>query len=71
MSRIQNTFATLKSQHKKALIPYITAGDPNPQLTVALMHGLVEAGKTDTGLFPGGNKRRSALLALSRWILRA
>lgn len=44
MSRIQSTFATLKSQNKKALIPYITAGDPNAQLTVPLMHGLVEAG---------------------------
>jgi tryptophan synthase alpha chain len=44
MSRIQTTFEQLKQQQRKALIPFITAGDPNPQLTVPLMHALVEAG---------------------------
>jgi tryptophan synthase alpha chain len=44
MSRIQTTFQKLKQQGKKALIPYITAGDPNPTLTVPLMHAMVEAG---------------------------
>ena len=44
MSRIQSTFATLKQQGKKALIPYITAGDPHPKHTVTLMHTLVESG---------------------------
>ncbi|HEY3327733.1 MAG TPA: tryptophan synthase subunit alpha [Novimethylophilus sp.] len=44
MSRIQSTFSNLKQQGKKALIPYITAGDPNPALTVPLMHAMVEAG---------------------------
>lgn len=44
MSRISNTFAALKAQGKKALIPYITAGDPNPSLTLPLLQGLVEAG---------------------------
>ncbi len=44
MSRIQTTFEKLKQQQRKALIPFITAGDPSPQLTVALMHALVEAG---------------------------
>jgi tryptophan synthase alpha chain len=44
MSRIQQTFAQLKIQNKAALIPFITAGDPDPQLTVAILHGLVEAG---------------------------
>lgn len=44
MSRIQGVFATLKSQQRKALIPFITAGDPNPELTVPLMHALVEGG---------------------------
>lgn len=44
MSRIQARFATLKDQRRKALIPYITAGDPHPSLTVPLMRGLVEAG---------------------------
>ncbi|WP_404419400.1 tryptophan synthase subunit alpha [Marinospirillum sp.] len=44
MSRIQSTFAELKKSGRKALIPYITAGDPAPEYTVELMHALVEAG---------------------------
>jgi tryptophan synthase alpha chain len=44
MSRIEKRFAELAEQAKKGLIPFITAGDPNPQLTVPLMHAMVEAG---------------------------
>lgn len=44
MSRIQTTFARLQAAGRQALIPYITAGDPNPGATVALMHALVEGG---------------------------
>ena len=44
MSRIQSRFASLRKQGRKALIPYITAGDPVPALTVPLMRALVEAG---------------------------
>ena len=44
MSRIQATFEKLKLHKRKALIPFITAGDPNPKITVQLMHALVEAG---------------------------
>lgn len=44
MSRIQTTFEKLKLNGHKALIPFITAGDPDPKLTVPLMHALVEAG---------------------------
>jgi tryptophan synthase alpha chain len=44
MSRIDLTFDKLKQQQRKALIPFITAGDPSQQLTVPLMHGLVAAG---------------------------
>ena len=44
MSRIQGCFAALAKAKRKALIPYITAGDPHPSLTVPLMRGLVEAG---------------------------
>ena len=44
MSRIARTFAELKKEGRTALIPFITAGDPDPQLTVPLMHGLVNAG---------------------------
>lgn len=44
MSKIQATFERLQSQGRKALIPFITAGDPDPALTVPLMHTLVDAG---------------------------
>jgi len=44
VSRIQARFETLRKAKRKALIPYITAGDPYPALTVPLMRGLVEAG---------------------------
>lgn len=44
MSRIAALFDQLKKTGKKALIPFVTAGDPNPNVTVKLMHGLVEAG---------------------------
>lgn len=44
MSRIANTFKALKETHRKALIPYITAGDPHPDLTVSMMHALVDSG---------------------------
>lgn len=44
MSRIQTTFEKLKHRGGKALIPFITAGDPNPKITVPLMHALAEAG---------------------------
>jgi tryptophan synthase alpha chain len=44
MSRIKGTFADLKTQNKAALIPFITAGDPDPQLTVPILHALVAAG---------------------------
>jgi tryptophan synthase alpha chain len=44
MSRIAARFDTLREAKRKALIPYITAGDPHPALTVPLMRALVEAG---------------------------
>jgi len=44
MTRIETTFDTLKTQNKKALIPYVMAGDPNPQTTVGLLHDLVKHG---------------------------
>ncbi|MFZ1387428.1 MAG: tryptophan synthase subunit alpha [Thiolinea sp.] len=44
MSRIAACFQALQAQGKKALIPYVTAGDPHPSLTVPLMHSMVEAG---------------------------
>jgi tryptophan synthase alpha chain len=44
MSRIAARFAGVASAGRKALIPYVTAGDPEPGVTVPLMHALVEAG---------------------------
>ncbi len=44
MSRITECFNNLKSQGRKALIPFVTAGDPDPKVTVPLMHALVESG---------------------------
>ncbi len=44
MSRIAGRFRELKTQGKTALIPFITAGDPNPGVTVDLMHAMVRAG---------------------------
>ena len=44
MSKIQATFERLRAQGRKALIPFITAGDPDPEQTVPLMHTLVDAG---------------------------
>ncbi len=44
MSRIAGRFESLRERGRKALIPYITAGDPEPSVTVPLLHALVEAG---------------------------
>ncbi|KOR32648.1 tryptophan synthase alpha chain, partial [Achromatium sp. WMS3] len=44
MSRITECFAKLKSQGKTVLIPFITAGDPQPEVTVPLMQELVTSG---------------------------
>jgi len=44
VSRIQARFESLHQARRKALIPYITAGDPTPALTVPLLRALVEAG---------------------------
>ena len=44
MSRIDQRFASLKAAGRTGLIPFVTAGDPAPEHTVALMHALVAAG---------------------------
>lgn len=44
MSRIKKVFDDLKLSGRKGLVPFITAGDPDPKDTVKLMHGLVDAG---------------------------
>ncbi len=44
MSRIAGCFEQLKAQGRKALIPFLTAGDPNLETTLSLMHALVANG---------------------------
>lgn len=44
MSRLQNTFDALKNRGDAALVPFITAGDPSPELTVDLIRTLAAAG---------------------------
>jgi tryptophan synthase alpha chain len=44
MSRIEKTFAALAARGRKGLIPFMTAGDPDPARTVELMHALVAGG---------------------------
>ncbi len=44
MNRIDHRFSNLLSAGRKALITFITAGDPNPGETVRLMHSLVAGG---------------------------
>ncbi|MBX9633041.1 MAG: tryptophan synthase subunit alpha [Burkholderiales bacterium] len=44
MSRIPGVFDKLKAAGRKALIPFITAGDPDKASTVPIMHALVTAG---------------------------
>lgn len=44
MSRITATFANLKTQGRKALIPYVTAGFPFADVTPELMHAMVAGG---------------------------
>lgn len=44
MSRLATKFAELKASGRKALIPFITAGDPYPEFTVPMLHEMVAAG---------------------------
>lgn len=44
MSRISACFQTLRTRGRTALVPFVTAGDPTPEVTLPLMHAMVEAG---------------------------
>ena len=44
MSRIAAALEQLKADRRTALIPYVTAGFPYPDVTPELMHGMVAAG---------------------------
>lgn len=43
-NRLKYCFVKLKEKNKKALIPFVTAGDSNKSITVPLMHRMVESG---------------------------
>jgi len=44
VSRLTAKFEALAQAGKKALIPFVTAGDPRPEFTLELMHEMVKAG---------------------------
>ena len=44
MSRLAVTFDALAKSGRKALIPFVTAGDPTSDFTLPLMHEMVKAG---------------------------
>jgi tryptophan synthase alpha chain len=44
MSRIKKVFDALQAKGRKALIPYVTAGDPYPDATVEIMLAMAQAG---------------------------
>jgi tryptophan synthase alpha chain len=44
MSRITQCFNKLRAEGRKALVPYITAGDPDIGNTLGIMHALVKNG---------------------------
>ena len=44
MTRLNHKFAELNAAKRKALIPFVTAGDPSLDATVPVMHALVAAG---------------------------
>ncbi|MGM0616163.1 MAG: tryptophan synthase subunit alpha [Pseudomonadota bacterium] len=43
-SRLEQCFAALKQQDRPALVSYLTAGDPDPETSHRLIHGLPAAG---------------------------
>ncbi len=44
MNRIDTCFAQLRTSGRKALVPFVTAGDPSLEATVPVMHALAAAG---------------------------
>ena len=82
--RIARRFASLEATHRKALIPFVTAGDPSLEATVPVMHALVEAGADvielgvpfSDPMADGPTIQRSSERALARgaglsWVLEA
>jgi tryptophan synthase alpha chain len=84
MSRLETAFAALRAASRKALIPFITAGDPSLESTVPVMHALVAAGADvielgvpfSDPMADGPTIQRSSERALARgaglsWVLEA
>ena len=44
MARLSARLNEIKESGQKALVAYLVAGDPNPKITVPLMHQMVDAG---------------------------
>jgi len=44
MSRIEQTFNALKEKGEKALVGFVTAGDPNPQMSMELIRAMCRSG---------------------------
>ncbi|WAT02707.1 tryptophan synthase subunit alpha [Rouxiella chamberiensis] len=44
MERYQQLFTRLESQNEGAFVPFVTLGDPNPELSLAIIDTLIEAG---------------------------
>lgn len=44
MERYQQLFTRLASKNEGAFVPFVTLGDPNPELSMAIIDTLVEAG---------------------------
>lgn len=44
MERYDNLFSQLKARNEGAFVPFVTLGDPNPELSLKIVDTLVEAG---------------------------
>ena len=44
MSKIDELFARLKRENKKAIMPFVTAGDPEPRFTAEVLAELAKRG---------------------------
>ncbi len=44
MNRLRSRLDALRAAGRKALVPFVTAGDPSPAMAVAVLHALVDAG---------------------------
>ena len=61
MKRIEARFARLAAQRRKALVPFVTAGDPSVEATVPVLHALVAAGADLLGTVAAANADAAAV----------